>query len=100
MMGCGRHEEDERDRGRHERAVVDVALNVVEIPELLREADREQEAEQDLGAGDERPQLLQELAVLALEPGLRVLPALFLSDVRVAGIGHAATPTVRLNAAA
>jgi hypothetical protein len=45
-------------------------LDGVQVGERAGEADGEQEAEQDLGAGDEGAQLLEQLAVFALEPFL------------------------------
>ncbi len=63
----GGEEQDERDGRREERRVVDVALGVVESVELAGKANREQEAEEHLGAGNERPELFEQLAVLALE---------------------------------
>jgi hypothetical protein len=68
VVGGGDEQEDERDRRGQERAVVDVALDRAQVGERGGEADGEQEAEQHLGAGDEGAQLLEQLAVLALEP--------------------------------
>jgi hypothetical protein len=51
-----------------ERAVVDVAVDRAQVGERTGKADGEQEAEQHLGAGDEGAQLLEQLAVLALQP--------------------------------
>ena len=59
--------QDERDRSRDERRVVDVALGVVEGAELAGEADGEEKAEEHLGAWNERAKLFEQLAVLALE---------------------------------
>ncbi|MBA3562010.1 MAG: hypothetical protein H0W35_04730 [Actinobacteria bacterium] len=83
-------EEDERGRSAQQGDVVDVALGVTQVTELTRETDSEQEAEQDLGAGNQRSQLFQELAVLALEPFLQLLLVLFLLDARsgLVGISH------------
>ena len=52
--------------------VVDVALDRVQVGEPAGKADGEQEAEQDLGTGDEGAQLLKQLAMLALQPFLDV----------------------------
>ncbi len=69
------HVQDEGERRADERGVVDVALGVVQLAELAREADREQESEEHLCAGDERAQLLEQLVELALEPLLELLGA-------------------------
>ena len=53
-----REEEHERRRSAEERRVVDVAIGVADVCEHGREADREQEAEEDGGAGDQRAELL------------------------------------------
>jgi hypothetical protein len=70
VVGGGDEQEDERDRRGQERAVVDVALDCTQVGERAGEADSEQEAEQDLGPGDEGAQLLEQLAVFALQPFL------------------------------
>jgi hypothetical protein len=67
VVGGGGEQEDERDRRGQEGGVVDVALDGVQVGERAGKADGEQEAEQDLGAGDEGAQFLEQLAVLALE---------------------------------
>src|SRR5688500_7429330 len=96
----GRHEEHERDRGGDERCVVDISFCALEVAELRREADREQETEQHLCAGDKGAELLEELVVLALEPVLAILAALLLPEALPRRIRHTLTPTGRLNAAA
>ena len=100
MVRRGREVQDERDGRAHERSVVDVALRVVQVRELTREGDCEQEAEEHLGAGNERTKLVQELGVLAFEPLLDVFFLLLLLDVLRLAVAHAAIPTGRLNAAA
>ena len=51
MVGRGGEQQDQRDRRGQEGGVVDVALDRVQVGERAGEADGEQEAEQDLGAG-------------------------------------------------
>jgi hypothetical protein len=74
------HVADECRRSREQRHVVDVSLVVGQLTELGREADREQEAEEDLRAGDQRAELVQQLLVLALEALLQVLVGLLPLD--------------------
>ena len=67
VMRRRREEQDQRDGRRDERRVVDIALRVVQVAELTGEPDGEQEAEEHLRAGNERPELLEQLAVLSLQ---------------------------------
>jgi hypothetical protein len=67
VVGGGGEQKDERDRRGQEGAVVDVTLDCVQVGERAGEADGEQEAEQDLGPGDEGAKFLEQLAVFALE---------------------------------
>ena len=84
----GGEEEDEGRRSAQKGRVVDVALEIVQSSELGGEGDGEEEAEEDGGARDERPQLLEELAELAL---LERIGALDEAELREANArGHAA----------
>jgi hypothetical protein len=68
VVGGGGEQKDERDRRGQEGSVEDIALDRAQVGERAGKANGEQEAEQDLGAGDEGPQLLEQLAVFTLEP--------------------------------
>ena len=106
VVRSGREKENERDGVAHERGVVDVSLECAEIAELVREADPEQEAEEDGGAGDEGAELLEQLVVLPLESCLQLLGAFsplhrHLVHVLIgSGPAHAGMPTLRRKAAA
>ena len=97
----GREEEDESD-GRARRASRSrrSARCRVELVERAREADREQEAEEDVRARDERAELLEQLVVLALEPRLERFRALGFEHLALELVGirrshaGAATPIV------
>ena len=107
MVRRGREKEDESDGRADERREVDVALGPrSRSSNWAREADREQEAEEDIRARDERAQLLEKLVVLALEPRLERFRALGFEHLALELVGvrrrHAgvATPIARRNAAA
>jgi hypothetical protein len=59
----------------HQRHEVDASLGGGEVLEPLHERQREQEREQDLRARLGHPQLLQQLAEVAVQPLLGGLPA-------------------------
>jgi hypothetical protein len=73
MVRRRREKENQRNRRAEQRRVVDVLLAGSEILELPGEPNREQEAEQHLGTGNEGAELLKELTVLALESLLELL---------------------------
>jgi len=63
----GRHDEqDEREERREEGDDVNDPPRRVELPELLREGERREEAEKDLGAREEEARLVQQLGQLRL----------------------------------
>ena len=67
VVGRGRDQQHRRDRRAEQRPEVDVLLEGGDFREVLLERDREQEGEEDLDAGQRHPQLLQQLAEVAIK---------------------------------
>ena len=68
VVGGGGDQQRRRERGQQQRREVDLLLEGADRGEVLLERDREQEGEQHLDPRQRHPQLLQELAEVAVEP--------------------------------
>ena len=76
VVGGRRDQERGRDRGEEQGREVDLFLERRDFGEVLLERDGEQEGEEDLDAGQRDPQLLQQLAEIAVEAlGLALVPS-------------------------
>ena len=67
MVGGGGDQEHRRDRGQQQRREVDLLLERRDFGEVLLERHRQQEGEEHLHARQRHPQLLQQLAKVAVE---------------------------------
>ena len=67
MVGGGGDQHRRRDRGQDQGREIDLLLELGDFLEALLEGDREQEGEEDLYPRQRHPQLLQQLAEVAVE---------------------------------